>query len=52
MPTDPRPYWYFVTEEYCPACSRSQRYLERRYTPRPERWEDRHEAIEVYDYCD
>ncbi len=47
-----RRYWYFVSETYCPACGRTEALRERVYGERPERWEDRHERDESYDYCD
>lgn len=50
--TEPRKHWYFITEEFCPACMASRTYRERRYTPRPTLWWERHESMEVYDYCD
>ncbi len=43
--------WYFVTVEYCPICAHDRTTRERRYTARPERWEDRHEIFEVWDGC-
>lgn len=45
-------YWFFITIYYCPQCNRTQVYKERRYTPRPEKWEDRNEEIESWDSCD
>lgn len=47
-----RPYWLFITTDFCPQCGSTRTYRERRYTPRPERWEDRHEDNEVWDSCD
>lgn len=44
-------YWYFITYLECPVCWRHSEYRERRYTPRPEAYEDRHKFIEHYDYC-
>lgn len=43
--------WYFVSTWYCPICSATTVYKERRHTPKPEAWEDRHEVEEAYDYC-
>jgi hypothetical protein len=51
-PTKGLPYWYHISSYYCPICGRDDTFRERRYTPRPDRWEDRHEFKEVYDYCD
>ena len=48
----PRKHWYFIAVDYCPVCGRDSTYRERRYTPRPKRWESRHAFMEVYDYCD
>ena len=45
-------HWYFIDEDYCPICGGSKVYRERKYTERPERYEDRHDFEEVYDYCD
>ena len=47
-----RRHWYFVSESYCPLCMRTETARERVYGERPERWEDRHERDERYDYCD
>lgn len=47
-----RKYWYFISEDYCPVCGHVKIARERMYTPRPEAWEDRHECVEFYDYCD
>ena len=44
-------YWYFISVEYCPVCGRDDTWRERRYSPRPEKWEDRHSFKEVYDWC-
>ena len=45
-------YWYFITVYYCPQCGRSRTYKDRRNGPKPIKWEDRHEEIEAWDYCD
>lgn len=45
-------HWYFITLSECPVCGRSEETRERRYDKRPERWEDRHEYADHYDYCD
>jgi len=45
-------YWYFLTSYWCPLCSKTTIYRERRYDARPEAWEDRHKDFEAYDYCD
>jgi len=39
---DTRKYWYFIIEEECVLCGRSERWVERRYTHRPKKWKDRH----------
>jgi len=44
-------YWYFYTEYYCPVCGRTQVYKNRMQYPKPENWDDRHEEIEAFDYC-
>lgn len=36
----------------CPVCGRSDTERERRYDPRPEAWEERHEYYTAYDWCD
>lgn len=41
-----RPHWYFIYSDFCVLCMRTETERERRYTPRPERWEDRHELTE------
>jgi len=46
-----RPHWYFITVHYCPVCGFSEEFRERRYSSRPEKWEDRHEFKEMYDWC-
>lgn len=46
-----RPHWYYIVVHYCPACGGERVFRERRYGPRPEAWEDRHEWKEVWDYC-
>lgn len=47
-----RRHWYFITYDECPICGHEIETRERRYTPRPPRFEDRHEFIVHYDYCD
>jgi len=44
-------YWYFINEDYCPPCGRTDVSRERIYGPRPDRWEDRHQFSEIYDWC-
>jgi hypothetical protein len=44
-------HWYFVTCDYCPVCSGTDTYRERRYDARPEKWEDRHKFNERYCNC-
>jgi hypothetical protein len=46
-----RPHWYFVSYVYCPACMRERVDRTRHYELRPKAWDDRHEYIEAYDYC-
>lgn len=50
MPKMPK-HWYFISVWTCPICGLSEEYRERRPYPRPEKWEDRHEYEEAYDYC-
>jgi hypothetical protein len=47
-----REYWYFISIWYCPQCGRSTEVRERRYDKRPDKYEDRHEIVEAWDYCD
>lgn len=47
-----REHWYFIYVTCCPACGRCEEVRERRYGPRPEAWEDRHEYSEFWDYCE
>ena len=44
-------YWYKYYYYYCPVCGRENVYKERRYTPKPENYEDRHKVEECYDWC-
>jgi len=37
-----RPHWYLVTTYYCVLCGKTEVFKERRYTPKPKRYEDRH----------
>lgn len=46
-----KPHWYFITFEECPVCGRWGEYRERRYTPRPSEWWDRHEWLPSYCGC-
>jgi hypothetical protein len=39
-------YWYFITIYECVLCFAEEEYRERRYTPRPKEWGDRHELIQ------
>jgi len=41
-----KPHWYFQYFYICPVCGRTKIDRERRYTPKPDRWEDR---IECHD---
>ena len=36
-------YWYYTTIYECVLCGRQTKYRERRYTPKPENWEDRYD---------
>ena len=45
-------HWYYISVDYCPLCSKDETIRERRYDERPEKYEDRHEFKESYDYCD
>lgn len=36
-------YWYFIYVTECVLCGGGDEWRERRYTPKPEKWEDRHE---------
>lgn len=36
-------YWYYITEYECVLCGRYTIYKERRYTPKPKNYKDRHE---------
>ncbi len=36
-------FWYFISVGECALCGREDVGRERRNTPRPEKWEDRHE---------
>lgn len=36
-------YWYFFSIWECPLCGHSKMYKERRYTPKPENYQDRYE---------
>lgn len=38
--------WYFIHQWFCVLCGRSTEDRERRWTPRPKRWEDRHDYRE------
>ncbi len=51
-PQSPWKVWYFIYSNYCPICGRTDEWRERRYGPKPDKWEDRHQFSEVYDYCD
>lgn len=44
-------HWYFITIYECPVCGRGSEERERRYTPKPEREEDRYEFVQDYDNC-
>jgi hypothetical protein len=44
-------HWYFIYSDFCPACGATKETRERRFTPRPKKWQDRHQQTESYDYC-
>lgn len=46
------PHWYMVTVVWCPACLAERTYRTRRYDPRPENWNDRHEWIQHWNGCE
>jgi hypothetical protein len=39
-------YWYMIYEDECVLCGRHDIWRERQDTPKPEKWEDRHERTE------
>lgn len=45
-------YWYYITNDSCPACGSEDISKERMYTPKPEKWEDRHHYTETWNYCE
>lgn len=40
---DVRKYWYYITERECVLCGEYEVYKERRYTPKPTEYWDRHD---------
>jgi hypothetical protein len=46
-----RKHWYFISIWYCPICSKTETYRERRYGHKPKKRAKTHEYNEVYDYC-
>jgi hypothetical protein len=47
-------YWYLWYIGECPVCGSDHSYRERRYTPKPEKREDRIKYLsytETYDHC-
>ena len=44
--------WYMRYIKLCPICGRGEEWLQRQWSPRPERAEDRIEIWEAWDYCD
>ena len=45
-------YWYYMTIYECVLCGEEEVYRERRYTSKPENWNDRHEYHqEACDNC-
>lgn len=45
-------YWYFITSFYCPVCNTTRTERVRMYSERPADWIDRHDELELYDYCE
>lgn len=45
-----KPHWYYITYSECPVCGRTSIYRERRYGPRPKRFEQRN-RFEVDTLC-
>lgn len=45
-------HWYYITEYDCPQCMRTRVYKERRDGPKPIQWEERHNYVEAWDYCE
>ncbi len=39
--------WYHISEWECVLCGRTTIYRERRWTPKPKEWWDRHEEHEM-----
>lgn len=45
--------WYFISYIECPVCGKEEEFRERRFGPRPEAYEDRHDFRQIiYDHCD
>ncbi len=45
-------YWYMFYESYCPICAHTEVIKERVYDrPKPKEWNERHDIIERWDYC-
>jgi hypothetical protein len=43
---DKRKYWYYIYIEECVLCGRYSEVRERRYTPKPKEYWDRHQRTE------
>ena len=46
-----RKHWYFQYTEECPVCGRSSTVRERRYTEKPEDFQQRYHYEQIWDYC-
>ena len=44
-------YWVYTTVYNCPLCGWEKSYRERRYTPKPENWQERIEFIPEAYHC-
>jgi len=44
-------HWYYIYMTECCMCGRTGTWRERRYTPRPTEWWDRHEWRSEYCGC-
>ena len=42
-----RPHWYFIGIDYCDVGGHEIVSRERRYDPRPDGWEDRHDITHI-----
>jgi hypothetical protein len=44
-------HWYKIVRNICQVCGDGDEYRERQNTPRPKKWEDRHESHVAYCGC-